>query len=216
VLRVQNRAPRPWYWQSLTALQSWTVCRSVRASSKTGWNQGGVCIMRRTYDGNEWSFAKLTRSRWCPQGIYWRSPRAPISTGERCFSGSAFAPRIQRRSTGSECKSLCCLPKYCLCGSSPRRSDTGSPNTRFLCRSRSSRTTEPVRLPRVLGRSLPMQDQPQPPKSRVSSSFKLHAVLSKTPRRLSLFHYIRGRSPSVGSCFTTTVEATTHVTIVLG
>jgi hypothetical protein len=52
----------------------------------------------------------------------------------------------------------------------------------YLCRPRSSRTTEPVRSPRVLGRSLPMQHQPQPPKSCVSSSFKLHAGLSNTPR----------------------------------
>jgi hypothetical protein len=86
----------------------------------------------------------------------------------------------------------------------------------YLCRPRSSRTTEPVRSPRVLGRSLPMQHQPQPPKSCVSSSFKLHAGLSNTPRRLSLFHYIRGRSPSIGSCFTITVGSTTDVTIEVG
>ena len=142
--------------------------------------------------------------------------RALINTGERYVFGSAFAQGVQRRSTGSEYKSLYCLPKYCLCGSSLRRSDTGSPNTRYLCRPRSSRTTEPVRPPRVLARSLPMQDQPQPPKSCVSSSFELHAGLSNTPRRLSLFHYIRGRSPSIGSYFTITVEATSDVTIEVG
>jgi hypothetical protein len=112
--------------------------------------------------------------------------RAPISTGVRYVSGSA--PLIQRRSMGSECKSLYCLPKYCLCDSSLRTSDTGSPNASHLCPYRSTRTTKPVHPSRVRDRSLSMQELPQPPKSCVSS-FKLHAGLI-TPRRLSLFQYI--------------------------
>jgi hypothetical protein len=47
------------------------------------------------------------------------------TAGERGVSGSAFAPRIQRRSTGSDCKSRDCPPKYCLCYSSLGTSDTG-------------------------------------------------------------------------------------------
>src|SRR5262249_12432943 len=131
------------------------------------------------------------------------------SKGERCFSGSAFAPRIQRRSTGSECKSLYCLRKYCPCGSSLRRSDTGSPNNatcadldhcapRSLCALRLS-WAEAYRC--------------KTSHSHQNHIFKLHAGLNNTPRRLSLFQYFRGRSPSVASCFTITVEATTHVTI---
>ena len=134
----------------------------MQAWSKTGWKHDGVCIMRRAYDGNEWSFAMLMRSRWYPQGIYWRSPRAPISKGERCFSRSALAPRIQWRSTGSE------LPEYCLCGTSLRRSDIGSPNN-ATCADLDHCATKPVRPPLVLGRSLPMQDQPQPPKPQLGS-----------------------------------------------
>src|SRR5262249_61840156 len=67
----------------------------------------------------------------------------PVSTGERDVSGSAFA--IQRRSTGCDCTSLYSPTKYCLYGSNLRTSDTGSPNTYYLCLSRSPRTMEPVR-----------------------------------------------------------------------
>ena len=69
--------------------------------------------------------------------------RAPISTGERGGSGSAFAPRIQRRSTGSDYRNRDCPPKYCLYGSSLQTSDTGSPNSYYLCLSRSLRTMGP-------------------------------------------------------------------------
>src|SRR5262245_2416400 len=50
---------------------------------------------------------------------------------ERYVSGSAFAPHIQERSTGSDYKSPYCLPKQRLYGSSLRTSDTGSPNTHY-------------------------------------------------------------------------------------
>ena len=73
--------------------------------------------------------------------------RAPISAGERDVSRSA--PRIQRRSTGLHCRSHDCLPKYCLCGSNRRTSYTGSPNTHYPGLTRSPRTTEPRRPPRV-------------------------------------------------------------------
>src|SRR5262249_2797562 len=63
--------------------------------------------------------------------------------GERDGSGCAFVPRIQRRSTGWDCRSHDCPPKYCLCGSSLRTSDTGSPNTHYLCLPRSPRTMGP-------------------------------------------------------------------------
>src|SRR5262245_53995931 len=62
------------------------------------------------------------------------------TAGERDGSGSAFAPRIQRRSTGLDYRNRDCPPKYCLYGSSLRTSDTGSPNTHYLWRPRSSRT----------------------------------------------------------------------------
>src|SRR5262249_22765159 len=65
------------------------------------------------------------------------------TAGERDASGSAFAPRIQRRSTGSDCKCLYCPPKYCLYCSSLRTSDTGSPNTRQHRGPRSPRTMGP-------------------------------------------------------------------------
>jgi len=78
--------------------------------------------------------------------------RAPTSTDERYVFGSA--PRVQRRSTGLECKSLDCLPKYYLCGSSLGTSHTGSPSTSHLCPCRSTRTMEPVRSPACLGLKL--------------------------------------------------------------
>ena len=69
---------------------------------------------------------------------------------ERDVSGSDFAPRIQRRSTGSDCRSHDCPPKYCLCGSNRRTSYTGSPSKYYLCPCRSPRTTKPPRSPRAL------------------------------------------------------------------
>ena len=92
--------------------------------------------------------------------------RVLVSTGERDGSGSAFAPRIQRRSTGSDYRNRDCPPKYCLCGSSLRTSNTDSPNTHCPGLTKSPRNTEP-RLLRVRDRSLWMQELPQPPKSCV-------------------------------------------------
>src|SRR6516162_6009381 len=65
------------------------------------------------------------------------------TAGERDASGSAFAPWIQRRSTGSDCKCPYCPPKYWLYCSSLRTSDTGSPNTRQHRGPRSPRTMGP-------------------------------------------------------------------------
>jgi hypothetical protein len=112
---------------------------------------------------------------------------------KRDVSGSAFAPRVQRRSTGSDCKSLCCQPKYCLCGSSRRTSDTGSPKKRYLGRARSPRTTEPGRSPRNLDCSLPTQEQRQSPKSCVSSSFNFYAGVSNNTKEAVAISICRGR-----------------------
>ena len=107
---------------------------------------------------------------------------AGFNTGERYVSGSAFAPRIQERSKGYDYRSPYCLPKSCLCGSSLRTSDTDSPNTHYLCRPRSSRTTEHWRSPPVRDRSSPMQEQRQPPKLCVSSSFKTPCWISNNTK----------------------------------
>ena len=51
----------------------------------------------------------------------------------------SFADVVRARIT----KAAIALPKYCPCGSSLRTSDTGNPNTRYLCLSRSPRTMGP-------------------------------------------------------------------------
>jgi len=79
---------------------------------------------------------------------------AAISAGECGVSGSAFAPRIQRRSTDFDCRSHDCPPKYCLCGSNRRTSYTGSPNAYYPCLTRSPRTTKPRRPPACPGLKL--------------------------------------------------------------
>jgi len=111
-----------------------------------------------------------------------------LSTDEH-VSGSVA--RVQRRSTGSHCRSLYCLPKYCLCGSSLRTSNTGSPNTHCPCLTKSPRNTEPVRPLRVRDRSLWMQELPQPPKSCVSSSFKLHAGVSNNTKDVVAISFLK-------------------------
>jgi hypothetical protein len=111
----------------------------------------------------------------------------PISTGEH-VSGSVV--RVQRRSMDSDCKSLYCLPKYCLCGSSLRTSNTGSPNTHCPGLTKSPRNTEP-RLLRVRERSLWTQELPQPPKSCVSSSFNLHAELSNNTKDVVAISFLK-------------------------
>ena len=115
------------------------------------------------------------------------------SAGERDVSRSAFAPRIQRRSTGSDCKSLYCLPTHCLCGSTLRTSDTGSPNTRYLCSSRSPRTKEPQRPLR----DLPLQEQWQPPKSS-GSYVNLHAGVSNNTKEAVVISMNRSDSGRCG------------------
>ena len=65
---------------------------------------------------------------------------AAATAGERGVSLSACVLQCWRHSTGSDCRSLGCLPKYCLGGSTVRTSYTGNPNTRCLCRSELLRT----------------------------------------------------------------------------
>jgi hypothetical protein len=134
-----------------------------------------------------------SESHYAPYRLRSATPSIPMvklarhsgfNAGERDVSGSAFALRIQRRSTGSDCRSHDCPPKYCLCGSNRRTSYTGSPNRHFLCRSRSSRTRGPRRPPRIL----PMQEQRQPPRSCVSSSAISMQGLVITPRSCLYFN----------------------------
>jgi hypothetical protein len=73
-----------------------------------------------------------------------------------------------RHSTGWHYRSPYCLPKYCLCGSSLRTRDTGSPNIYCLGRTRSPRTRVPRRRPPVVDRRLAIQGRWQ--KSCGSSS----------------------------------------------
>src|SRR5262249_27552592 len=133
-------------------------------------------------DSREWScplyFLKAdTRSAQCHR-YRANSPRAnaehaPISTGERDGSGSAFAPRIRRRSTGSDYRNRDCPPKYCLCGSSLRTSDTGSPNTNHLCLSRSPRTTGHCKPELAVNQQSRQQKQRRQLESRESSSVSM-------------------------------------------
>jgi hypothetical protein len=81
------------------------------------------------------------------------------TAGERDVSGSAFAPRIQRRSTGCDCRNRDCPPKYCLCGSSLRTSDTGSPNIYYLWLPRSRRTMGPRKSELAVNQQSRQQEQ---------------------------------------------------------
>jgi len=78
---------------------------------------------------------ELVRAAW----RYWRRSRAPISIA-RGVSGVGKGLPEMVPATGSVCKSRDCPPKYCLCGSSLRTSDTGSPNTHHPDPPRSART----------------------------------------------------------------------------
>src|SRR5262245_30118793 len=111
--------------------------------------------------------------------------RAATADG-RDGSGFAFAPRIQQRSTGSDCKSLYCLPKYCLCDSSLRTSDTGSPNTHCLGRPLAPRTMQPRKPEPAVNRQSRQQEQRWQPESRESSSTSTLDAIT-TPSRLSVF-----------------------------
>src|SRR5262249_17252163 len=88
--------------------------------------------------------------------------------------------------------------------------DTDSPNTHYLCRPRSSRTTEHWRSPPVLDRSLPMPEQRQSPKSCGSSSFHLHTGVSNNTQEVVAISINRvrlkqerdvERQGSLSSCF---------------
>ena len=111
------------------------------------------------------------------------SPRAdaehaPISMGERDGSGPAFAPRIQRRSTGSDYRNRDCPPKYCLCGSSLRTSYTGSPNTNHLCLSRSPRTTAHCKRELAVNQQSRQQKQRRQLETRESSSVSMFDAIT--------------------------------------
>ena len=92
-------------------------------------------------DPSQMSAASNFDVRFGPKADINDMPGCAATAGERDGSGSAFAPRLQRRSTGWDCRSHDCPPKYCLFDSSLRTSDTGSPNSR----PRSPHTTEPRR-----------------------------------------------------------------------
>src|SRR5262249_54922004 len=109
-------------------------------------------------------------------------------------SGSAFAPRIQRRSTGSDYRNRDCPPKYCLCGSSLRTSDTGSPNTNHLCLSRSPRTTEHCKPELAVNQQSRQQKQRRQLESRESSSVSmLDAITTPNGRSVSAADIISRR-----------------------
>ena len=112
--------------------------------------------------------------------------RAPISTGERDGSGAAFALRIQRHSTGSDYRNRDCPPKYCLCGSSLRTSDTGSPNTNHLCLSRSPRTTGNCKPELAVNQQSRQQKQRRQLESRESSSVSMLDAITNTERPVSI------------------------------
>jgi hypothetical protein len=108
------------------------------------------------------------------------------TAGERDGSGSAFAPRIQGRSTGSDCKCPCCPPKYCPGDSSLRTSDIGNPNTHYLCLSRSSRTTGPRKPEPAVNQQSRQQEQRRQPESHESSSASMLDAIT-TPGLRSVF-----------------------------
>ena len=129
-------------------------------------------------------------------------PSCAATAGERDASGSAFAPRIQGRSTGSDCKCLYCPPKYCPCDSSLRTSDTGSPNTHYLCRARSPRTTgRPDKPELAVNQQSRQQEQRWQLESRESSSVSMLYAIT-TPSSLSVFaaDVISRRQNDVSSC----------------
>jgi hypothetical protein len=104
------------------------------------------------------------------------------TAGERDVSGSAFALRIQRHSTGCDCRSLYCLPKYCLCGSSLRTSDTGSPNTHYLWRPRLPRTMGPRKPELAVTQQSRWQEQRWQLESRESSSASMLDAMGRFAR----------------------------------
>src|SRR5207342_3886705 len=95
---------------------------------------------------------------------------AAATAGERGVSLSACVLQRWRHSMGSHCRSHDCLPKYCLCGSSLRTSDTGSPNTHYLGQIRSPRTRELRKPGPAVARKTHRQEQPWQLNSCGSSS----------------------------------------------
>src|SRR5262249_44186867 len=77
-------------------------------------------------------------------------------------------------------------PKYCLCDSSLRTSDTGSPNTNHLCLSRSPRTTEHCKPELAVNQQSRQQKQQRQLESRESSSVSMLDAIT-TPNGRSVF-----------------------------
>src|SRR5262249_301022 len=162
--------------------------------------------------GSKWRAGPRQCHRYRANSPRANAEHAPISTGERDGSGSAFAPRIQRRSTGSDYRNRDCPPKYCLCDSSLRTSDTGSPNTHYLWRPRSPRTMGPRKPALAVNQQSRLQEQRWQLESRESPSVPMLDAIT-TPSGLSVFTAdIISRRRHV--CFTPEsrhVQCTTHV-----
>ena len=127
---------------------------------------------------------------WAKSGHQWRAATA----GERDVSLSVRVLQRWRHSTGSDCKNLHCPTKYCLCGSSLRTSDTGSPNTHSLYLSRSPRTTGPRKPKLAVNRQTPQQERRRYLESSVSSSASMLDAVNNTERPVSIRPAIRSRS----------------------
>ena len=109
--------------------------------------------------------ASFTTSDTCP--LYPRKRTCAVhdmtgaaaTAGEGDVSLSACVLQRWRHNTGSHCRSHDCLPKYCLCGSSLRTSDTGSPNSYYLGLIGSPRTRGPGKPGPAVARKTHRQDQ---------------------------------------------------------
>ena len=115
------------------------------------------------------------------------------TANERGVALSACVLWRWRHNTGSDCKSLYCPPKYCLCGSSLRTSDTGSPNRHCLCRSRSRRTKGPRKPEPAVERRTHQQEQRWQQKSVGSSSTSVLDAGNNTETVVSI-HRVTCRS----------------------
>jgi len=127
------------------------------------------------------------RSNWrcrlrANSGSRWRA----ATTGEGDVSLSVRVLQRWRHSTGSDCKILHCPPKYSLCGSSLRTSDTGSPNTHSLYLSRSPRTTGPRKPKLAVTRQTPQQERRWYLESSDSSSASILDAVNNTERPVSI------------------------------
>ena len=84
---------------------------------------------------------------------------AAATAGERGVLLGACILQRWRHSTGSDCRCHDCRPKYCLCGSSLRTSDIGSPHIWHLGLIGSPRTREPRKPEQAVPRKTHRQDR---------------------------------------------------------